>query len=201
MDRVRRSPWRRLSALVVGLLAAAGAGAADQPYALADIALAASYRDLAAALDFRDIHAAVAEQAARGAARPDLGRRGYGCFRRDDHYADVTCISHEEHVGGVPTREIRMQFLNGGLQQLSLTADLPHLAAVVEALRAQHGAPQETRPAADGRYASWQWRNAVSTINAYAGKDVVFVSLELIGYAAAVERRKSLSGRVVVEPR
>src|SRR5215831_8225011 len=107
------------------LLFAATACAADEPYGQADIKLGDSYQALATSLDFRDIHAAVAEQAARKSAHPDLGRRGYGCVRRDDAYADVSCVSHDEKIGGADTREIRLQFLNGVLQQFSISADIP----------------------------------------------------------------------------
>jgi hypothetical protein len=176
-------------------------GAADAPYGHADITLGASYRALAAALDFRDIHAAVAEQAARKARTPALGRRGYGCVRRDDPYADVTCVSHDEKIGAAATREIRMQFVNGVLQQFSITADIPHFDAVMDALRARHGPPQETEPAAEGRYASYRWKNGVSSITAYAGKDVIFVTFDLATYAEAVKRRQQTGGGVVIEPR
>ena len=128
------------TAAVLLLQFATAAGAADRPYGHADIALGASYRALAEALDFRDIHAAVAEQGARKARTPDLGRRGYGCVRRDDAYADVTCVSHDEKVGAADTREIRLQFLNGVLQQFSITADIPHLDTVLASIRSRHGA-------------------------------------------------------------
>jgi hypothetical protein len=121
--------------------------------------------------------------------------------RRDDAYADVSCVSHDEKVGGADTREIRMQFLNGVLQQFSISADIPHFGAVMDVLRARHGPPQEVEPAADGRYASYRWRNRVASIVAYAGKDVVFVSFELATYPEAVKRRQQSGGRIVVEPR
>jgi len=177
------------------------AEAADPPYGHGDITLGASYQALAAALDFRDIHAAVAEQGARKAAKPDLGRRGYGCARRDDAYADVTCVSHDEKIAAADTREIRLQFLNGVLQQFSITADLPHFAVVLGALQSRHGPAQEIEPASEGRYASYRWRNGASSIVAYSGRDVVFVSFELATYAEAVKNRQTGGGRIVVEPR
>lgn len=187
---------------LIGLAFLAGeAAAADEPYGHADITLGASYRALAAALDFRDIHAAVAGQGARQAAKPDLGRRGYGCARRDDPYADVTCVSHDEKIGAAETREIRLQFLNGVLQQFSITADIPHFDVVMEALRTRHGPPHETEPAAEGRYASYRWKNGVSSIVAYASKDVVFVSFDLATYQEAIKRRQQTGGGVVIEPR
>lgn len=176
-------------------------GAADAPYGHADITLGASYPALAAALDFRDINAAIAEQGARKASTPDLGRRGYGCVRRDDAYADVTCVSHDEKIDSAQAREIRLQFLNGVLQQFSITADIPHFDAVMGAIRAQHGPPQETEAAAEGRYASYRWRNGVSSIVAYGGKDVVFVSFELATYPEAVKVRQQSGGKIVIEPR
>src|SRR6185436_8147071 len=97
-SRLHLAVGRIVGILLVFLLCGAAA-AADGPYGLADITLGASYQALAAALDFRDIHAAVAEQGARKGAKPDLGRRGYGCVRRDDAYADVSCVSHDEKVG------------------------------------------------------------------------------------------------------
>src|SRR5262245_26390174 len=143
--------FRQLVMAALLLLPAFNALAADQPYGQADITLGASYQALAAALDFRDIHAAVAEQAARRAAKPELGRRGYGCVRRDDAYADVSCVSHDEKIGDADTREIRLQFLNGVLQQFSISADIPRFDAVMAALRAQHGPPQVVEAATADR--------------------------------------------------
>ena len=191
----------RAAGTLLTLFLCGNTGAADEPYGHSDIALGASYRALAAALDFRDIHAAVAEQGSRKATKPDLGRRGYGCARRDDPYADITCVSHEEKVGGVETREIRMQFLNGVLQQFSITADIPHFDVVMGVIRARHGAPHETEPAAEGRYASYRWKNGVSSIVAYASKEVIFVSFDLATYLEAVKRRQQSGGGIVIEPR
>lgn len=87
--------WRLgvLAALVVS------ASAAAEPYRYDDIRLGASLVRLAHDLDFRDIHAAIAQQKESQTAKPDLGRRGYGCARRDDAFADVACVSHDERVG------------------------------------------------------------------------------------------------------
>ena len=189
------------SLIVLLALAGGAAAAADEPYGHADIALGASYQALAAALDFRDLNAAIAGQGARKAAKPDLGRRGYACVRRDDAYADVSCVSHDEKVGGVETREIRMQFLNGVLQQFSISADIPRFDVVMGAIRARHGPPQEAEAAAGGRYASYRWKNGVSSIVAYGGKDVVFVSYELAIYPEAVKARQKSGGKIVIEPR
>ena len=158
--------------------------AAAQPYRYDDVRLGASFERLAPVLDFRDIHAAIAAQQQARAAKPDLGRRGYGCARRDDAFADVTCVSHDEHVGGAPTREIRLHFLDGLLQQFSITAEIRHFDAVIGALRERHGAPEQAGTAL-------AWRNAESSIVAYGGKDLVFASFELAGYAAAVKRRQA----------
>lgn len=166
-----------------------GAVAADQPYGHGDITLGDSFQALAAALDFRDINAALAPQAARKAGMPDLGRRGYGCLRRDDPYADVTCVSHDEKVGSGETREIRLQFLGGVLQQLSITAEIQRFDAVMETVRGRYGAPQRTEPAPPGGFPSYHWRNGVSSIVAYGGKDLVFVLFELATYAEVVKAR------------
>ena len=188
-------------AVLLLFLLCGNATAADEPYGQGDIRLGASFQALTAALDLRDIHAAIAEQGARKAPRPDLGRRGYGCVRRDDAYADVSCVSHDEKIGGAETREIRLQFLNGVLQQFSISADLPHFDAVMAALRSQHGPPQAAQAATEGHYASWRWSNGVSSIVAYGGKDVVFVAFELATYPEAVKRRQQTGGGIVIEPR
>ena len=174
-------------------LLCASAHAADQPYGHGDITLGASFQALDAALDFRDIHAALATQGK--AAKPDLGRRCYGCMRREDPYADLTCVSHDEKVGGAETREIRLHFLNGVLQQFSITAEIQHLDTVMETLRARYGAAERREPATAGGFPSWLWHNGVSSIVAYGGKDLVFVSFELATYAEAVKARQSGAGR------
>jgi len=173
-------------ALVLGLVATAAA----EPYGIGDIRLGASFDELSRLLDFRDIHVALEAQLAAKATKPDLGRRGYGCMRREDPYADIACVSHEEKVGGTPTREIQLQFLNGVLQQLSITAQISEFEVLLAALRQHHGAPQETRAATARAIASYHWRNTDSTIAAYSVKDLVFVSFELAGYGKAVERRQ-----------
>jgi hypothetical protein len=179
-----------LVGLAVPILAWALAAEAD-PYRFDDIRLGASLTRLAQDLDFRDIHAAIAQQKEAGAVRPDLGRRGYGCARREDAFADITCVSHEERVGGAETREIRLQFLGGVLQQFSITAEIRHFDAVMAALRSRYGAPGESRPAPAGGYPSSAWRNSESSIVAYGGKDLVFVSFELASYAETVKRRQA----------
>jgi hypothetical protein len=170
----------------LGVVSAATA----EPYRFDDVRLGASFTRLAHDLDFRDINAAIAAQKGQPAAKPDLGRRGYGCARREDAYADVTCVSHDERVGGAEMREIRLQFLDGVLQQFSITAEIQYYDMVMQALRERLGAPQQTQPAAAGSYPSSAWRNAESRITAYAGKDLVFVSFELAGYAEAVKRKE-----------
>ncbi|OGA23218.1 MAG: hypothetical protein A3I02_03030 [Betaproteobacteria bacterium RIFCSPLOWO2_02_FULL_67_26] len=166
-------------------------GVGAEPYRFEDIRLGATFQRLAHELDFRDIHAAVAEQKERQTAKPDLGRRGYGCARRDDPYADIACVSHDERVGGAATREVRLHFLDGLLQQFSITAEIRHYDAVMQALRERHGAPLATEPAPAGGYSSSSWRNAESRIVSYGGKDLVFVSFELAGYQDAVKRKSS----------
>jgi hypothetical protein len=178
----------RLSALICGFVALP-AGA--EPHRYDDIRLGASLQRLVQDLDLRDINAAIVAQQETKAAKPDLGRRGYGCVRRDDPYADVACVSHDERVGGAETREIRLHFLDGALQQFSITAEIRHYDAVMQALRERHGAPQQAEPAPAGGYPSTIWRNAESRITAYGGKDLVFVSFELAGYGEAVKRKQS----------
>jgi len=168
----------------------ASARAADQPYRYDDIALGDSYQRLATTLDFRDLYAALAERSRREAAKPDLGRRGYGCLRRDDAYADVTCVSHDEKIGSAETREVRLQFLGGVLQQFSITAEMRHFGTVMETLREKYGEPERIEPAAAGGFVSYQWRNDESSIVGYSGKDLVFVSFELASYQVAVKRRQ-----------
>lgn len=165
--------------------------AVAEPYRYDDIRLGASLARLAHDLDFRDIHAAIAEQKERQAAKPDLGRRGYGCARREDPYADVACVSHDERAGGAETREIRLHFLGGVLQQFSITAEIRHFEAVMEAILSRYGAPHAAQPAPAGGYASSTWRNPESSIVAYGGRDLVFVSFELAGYAEAVKRKQA----------
>jgi hypothetical protein len=184
-DLLRCTTW-------LGVLAAQlSFGAMAEPYRYDDIRLGSSLSRLAAELDLRDIHAAIAEQKERQAQKPDLGRRGYGCARREDPYADVACVSHEERVDGAETREIRLHFLGGVLQQFSITAEMRHYEAVMRALRERHGAPGSTQPAPPGGYASSAWRNPESSIVAYGGKDLVFVSFELAGYGEAVKRKQA----------
>src|SRR5690349_12283929 len=91
-----RRPAAWLGALAVQFLLSCGAAA--EPYRFDDIRLGASLTRLAQDLDFRDIHAAIAQQKEAGAVRPDLGRRGYGCARREDAFADIMCVSHDERV-------------------------------------------------------------------------------------------------------
>jgi hypothetical protein len=176
-------------AVAAAFLACAGAARAE-PYRLEDIRLGASFQRLAHELDFRDMHAAIAEQNERKAARPDLGRRGYGCGRREDPYADIACVSHEERFGGAEMREIRLHFLEGRLQQFSISAEIRHYDAVMEALRGRYGAPQAAEPAPAGGYSSSTWRNVESKIVSYGGKDLVFVLFELAGYPDAVKRKQ-----------
>jgi hypothetical protein len=155
--------------------------AEDEPYGLLDIPLGASYARLERDLDFRYITTSLAQMAGN---IPDLGKRGYGCMRRDDPQADIGCVSHVEKLGGVDTREIRLNFLNGRLYQFSMSAEMQHYDAVIAQLRARNGAPQTTD--AD----SLRWQNESGQIAAYRGKDLVFVNFELGSYADAVRRKK-----------
>jgi hypothetical protein len=181
--------WRYGVVAVLFSFCCGSAGA--EPYRFDDIRLGASFERLARDLDLRDIEAAIAAQRETKAPKPDLGRRGYGCTRRDDAYADVGCVSHDEKVDGEQTREIRLLFLEGVLQQFSITAEIRHYDAVMRALRERFGPPQQINPAPPGGYPSSVWRTAESRITAYDGKDLVFVSFELAGYGEAVKRRQN----------
>lgn len=183
----RISGW--LGASIVLLFGVAAVVVAE-PYTFGSIRLGASFDELARSLDPPDIHAALERGLAAKAMRPDLGRRGYGCMRREDPYAEVACVSHDEKVGGTPTREVRLQFLNGVLQQFSITVEIAEIDAMMAELRQRYGAPREAKAAMGGAYASYHWRNADSTIAAYSGDNLVFVSFELAGYQEAVARRQ-----------
>ena len=167
--------------------------AAAEPFAFNDIQLGADYNKLSQQLDFRDIEGALREARERGAAKPDLGRRGYGCMRRDDPFADITCVSDEEKAAGIATREIRLQFLDGTLQQFSITAEIEYLDNVIQAMSAQFGAPR-VKPTGGAGGATYSWRNNESKITGYAGKDLVFVSFELASYAAATAHKQKRGG-------
>jgi len=181
--------FRRVGAAIVLTLGIAAAAAA-QPYGFGDIRLGTPFDELSRRLDFRDIGSALDQQHAAKARKPDLGRRGFGCLRGANGYADLVCVSHDETVNGAPTREVRLQFLDGVLQTFSISVEADKSEAVLAALRSRYGAPHETRPAVAGAFASQHWRNADSTISAYRGKDLVFVSFELAGYRDAVKRRQ-----------
>ncbi|MCW5604246.1 MAG: hypothetical protein KIT18_06855 [Burkholderiales bacterium] len=184
---------RRSAAILACAWALPAAAASYVPYALGEIRLGTGFNALAEALDFRDIHSALAKQAESRKPRPDLGRRGYGCMFRDDAYADVTCVSHDEKLDGIALREIRMHFLETVLQQFSVTAEIGYFDAVMQAMTSRYGAPRlETGP--DGSSA-YRWSNGESTITGHAGKDLVFIGFQLASYPEAV-RRKRERGKV-----
>jgi hypothetical protein len=161
-------------------LAAAPAAAAEEAFGLLDITLGSSYARLERDLDFRSITTSLAQMQGN---KPDLGKRGYGCMRRDDPQADIGCVSHIEKLGDIETREIRLHFLNGRLYQFSMSAEVQYYDAVIAQLRARNGAPL---PAAD----AVRWQNESGSIAAYRGKDLVFVNFELAGYADAGKRKR-----------
>ncbi len=167
--------------------ASATAFAADAPYGVLDIALGASYVRLQRDLDFRDLNTALAEMRS---TTPDLGKRGYGCMQREDPAADRDCVSHIEKLDGITTREIRLHFLEGRLQQFSVTAEVQFYDAVIGYLRARYGAPQTIAPANAGDEPTQQWQNELAKIVAFRGKDLVFVNFELASYADAVKRKR-----------
>jgi hypothetical protein len=171
-----------------GIAAAVAAfAAAAEPYGFGDIRLGASMATLSRQLDFRDAEEAVREARAMSLSRPYFGKRGYGCLRRDDPGADVTCVSHEEKISAAETREFRLHFLDGILQQFSIAAEIRHYDAVMQAVSRLHGPPQAE---AGGGMPVQRWDNGESRIVGYGGKDLVFVSFELATYAQAVERKR-----------
>jgi hypothetical protein len=172
----------RRTLIAVLLLGAMPAFAADETFGLLDIALGSSYVRLERDLDFRYITTSLAQMAGN---IPDLGKRGYGCMRRDDPQADIGCVSHVEKLGGVETREIRLHFLNGRLYQFSMSAEVQHYDAVIAQLRARNGAPQ-----IDSENDAVRWKNESGQVAAYRGKDLVFVNFELASYADAVKRKR-----------
>ncbi len=181
--------FRPLGAAIVLMLGAVAAAVAE-PYGLGDIRLGSSFDELSRRLDFRDIGSALDQQHAAKARKPDLGRRGFGCLRGTNTRADVVCVSHDESVGGAPTREVRLQFRGGVLQAFSVTVEAGRSEALLAALHREYGAPHETRAATADAFALQQWRNADSTISAYRGNDLVFVSFELAGYRGAAGQRQ-----------
>ena len=175
--------------LVIGWLAACialPAAAADMPYGVLDIGLGASYARLERELDFRDIEASLAKRA----GKPDLGRRGYGCMPREDDFADIGCVSHTERLDGIETREVRLHFLDGRLQQFSVTSEVKNFDAVVGYLRARFGAPQTVPVKSADDQPSVKWQSEAGQIVAHRGKDLVFVTFELVSYPDAVKRKR-----------
>jgi hypothetical protein len=174
------------TALAILLTAMANAHAADAPYGLLDITLGESYAQLSRELDLHDINAALT--ALHESGKPDLGLRGYGCMSREDEFADIGCVSHDERLNDVTTREIRLQFLGDRLQQMSLTAEARYFDAVVNYLRQRYGPPTVATMMDSPRY---EWSNASSRMYALRGPNLVFVSLELVSYQTAVVRKRA----------
>jgi hypothetical protein len=162
------------------------AGAADTTFGVLDIALGASYARLERDLDFHDINATLAKTQS---GKPDLGKRGYGCMQREDDFADVGCVSHTERLDGIDTREIRLHFLEGRLQQFSVTAEVQNFEAVIAYLRTRYGAPEELPVKNAGDQPGVKWQSEGGQIVAYRGKDLVFVNFELATYSGAVKRK------------
>ncbi len=168
-------------------MSSAAALAADEPFGVLDIPLGASFSRMERQLDFRDINASLAQGKA---GKPDLGKRGYGCMKRDDPQADIGCVSHDENLDGAETREIRLHFLHGRLMQFSLTAEVRYYDAVVDYLRARYGEPQRVAAAGPAAAPSARWQNEAGHVVAYRGKDLVFVNFELAAYPGAVKRKR-----------
>ena len=162
------------------------AAAADAPYGVLDIGLGASYARLEQQLDFRNINEALA----KGGGKPDLGKRGYGCTQREDEFADVGCVSHVERLEGVETREIRLHFLEGRLQQFSVTAEVQHYDAVIAYLTKRFGAARAVPAKTQDEQASVTWESDAGQIVALRGKDLVFVNFQLVAYPEAVKRKR-----------
>jgi hypothetical protein len=177
----------RIAIAGIFMYAAAAPAAEQAALGVLDITLGASYARLERDLDFRDMNTSLAQLKD---GRPDLGKRGYGCMKRDDAFADVACMSHDEKLDGIDTREIRLHFLHGRLQQFSVTAELQHYDAVIGYLRARFGAPRQDAPSGPDAASSLRWQGEAGQITAYRGKDLVFVSFELAGYADAVKRKR-----------
>jgi hypothetical protein len=177
---------RLLSALLLAA-AAVSAAAADMPFGLLDITLGTSFARLERDLDFRDIDTALAKNQS---GKPDFGLRGYGCMPRDDDFADTACVSHSERLDGIETREIRLHFLEGRLQQFSLTAEVQQYDAVIGYLRARYGAPRALPVANAGGVPTVQWDSEAARIDAHHGKDLVFVNFELKSYPDAMKRKR-----------
>ena len=177
----------RAIAAIVLAAAAVSARGAEQPFGVLDIVLGASHARLAQELDFRDIPTALA---APTGGKPDFGKRGYGCMTRDDAFADVACVSHEEKLEGVATREIRLVFLQGRLQQFSLSAEQQHHDAVIDYLRRRYGEPRQVAPSAPGAAPAWRWESDAAHVAAHRGPHLVFVNFELASYPEAVKRKR-----------
>jgi hypothetical protein len=169
------------------LLCAASAPAAELSFGVLDIDLGMSYARLERELDFRDINTALAQIKS---GKPDLGKRGYGCMRRSDPFADIGCVSHDEKLAAVETREIRLHFLLGRLQQFSVTAEAQHFDAVLGYLRNRFGEPQQLPASSAEAAPSFRWQSDAAQILVHRGKDLVFVSFELVSYADAVRRKR-----------
>ena len=173
--------------LVCIFMSATAALAAEEPFGVLDIPLGASHARMEQQLDFRDINTSLGQAKA---GKPDLGRRGYGCMKREDPQADVGCVSHDERLDGIETREIRLHFLHGRLMQFSLTAEVQHYDTVLGYLRARYGEPQPVVPANPDAQPSVRWQSEAGWVIAYRGKDLVFVNFELASYADAVKRKR-----------
>lgn len=178
--------WLAVLALAPFEAAAADLAPSEAPYSLLDIRLGQTRGELGRQLDLRDIAAALA--ALQHAGRPDLGARGYGCMPRSDENADETCVSHDERYAGGATRELRLQFLDGVLQQASLTAEAVRYDELRAELESRYGAG---RARVDGGSSWLEWRNAGGSLRMTRGPSLVFISLERAGYPAAVAAKRA----------
>ena len=88
------------------------------------------------------------------------------------------------------TREIRLHFLEGRLQQFSLSAEVRNFDAVVAYLRGRYGAPQTLPMQNASDQPGVKWQSEAGQVVAYRGKDLVFVNFELASYPVAVKRKR-----------
>ena len=163
--------WLLFAAASICIVPGSGSAATTPlPAGFADICIGASIEELAPVLDLRDIASALA--AMKGAGKPDLGARGYGCSRRDDAYAEITCVSHDERPFGLDLREIRLQFRRGLLRQLSITAELRQSGALRGAIESRLG------PSGPSTEAAAEWRPPGAIVRLHEGPNLVFVVFE-----------------------
>lgn len=173
--------------------AIAGFACADEGrYDFHDVRLGETYVMAVHRLDMRDIEQALA--AAAGKGKPDLGAHGYGCMRREDAGAEVSCVTHDVHPHGLELREIRLSFIEGTLQFFSVTAELGQRDGLIARIQSRFGRPAQTA----AEPGVLHWSSGTTNIRLHTGPSLTFASFESASYAAAVERRRrTLNGDMV----